>query len=323
MRLWLGGALMLLVLALPPAVSAISADAPPRIVDIKLDGDNHAVVTWTMGTQRATNVKWTTVDGTTYWPDGTYGSPLTDCQSGMRANPGGDSQWLYGVNCKGDDVSDSATRHVTRGEMEVGVYYFQVATCGDTIHSDGYRSSCARHFSNVVEFTVDPSAEEEALGEAKVTGTVYVRQAGDSNSEPVRGTLAIGEGTVVHARTAPARLTFQDGSALVLDRRSTVSFDRTDISNQAGRVWYSLKGNPRVFFKRIDFVESGYVLRPRSATFTISNQGAKVRVYSGAVTVGTRGAGTVRVPAGFETKVVWPRPPAKPRPRTAEKPFWK
>lgn len=141
------------VLASP---ASVSADPPPVLVSVTLDERNHAVVTWTHGAAQTTNnVKWSTDGSLASFRDGSYGAPLADCQSGLRTNPDGDSQYLYGQSCRGDDVGGATPRHVTRRPMKAGVYYFQVTVRGDTIHETGSRVSAAFHYSNVFRLTVN------------------------------------------------------------------------------------------------------------------------------------------------------------------------
>lgn len=333
---WTGVFAAFVVLALP---AVVSADPPPVILDVRLDDDNRAVVTWTkQPSQGSTNVKWTTDRTLGSYRDGSYGAPLADCQMRPRENPARDSGWLYGSSCKGDDVPNGATRHITRRAMEVGVYYFQVQISGNTIHESGTSVSAVPHYSGILKLTVTPAkggGEEgedtqnegrKTLGETVVTGKVSVHLPFEKG-ESATGRLTIQKFDQVDTGATPAKLTFKDGSVLVLDKRSRVTFlGRDESAVLRGRVWYSLKGAPRVFFKRVGAGVYGDVIQPRAATFTIhavqDGFSARVRVYRGTITV-ARDSARVRVPQGFETQVGLRQGPAKPTTRTPETPFWK
>lgn len=340
---------------------AASADSLPTIVNVKLDPQNHAVVTWTKEPwQGSVNVKWAK-DGTlgTYG-DGSYGSPLADCQVNLRSNPAGDSQWLYGSTCKGDDVADTDTTHVTREAMQVGVYYFQVGVRGESHESGnpcrydapGNGECLNSHYSGIAKLTVTssggkptqpggPNVTEEAgtIAEAIVTGKATVSEPLE-RGKPVTGELAIHDLDEIETGASRAKLSFKGGPVLALDKRSTVMFfafpgfegGGRGVSVDRGRVWYSLKGTPKVFFKRVN-AGGGAVLAPRAATFTIQvthrGESARVRVYSGTVTVGsfnsdhTAVVSRVRVGQGFETVLEEDHAPTKPSKLTSELPFWK
>lgn len=332
--------LALLVLVFPHAASA---DAVPAILDVRLDDDNHAVITWrNVGSQTSNNVKWTT-DGTlgATYRDGSYGTPLADCESAPRPNPSGDSQWLYGRSCKGDDVANAATRHVTREDFQVGVYYFQVTVAGKNIHETGASVSAVFHYSGVFKLTVTPAKEGgkdqpniddyfETIGEAVLTGKPTVHR-GLKPGTPVTGPFEIKEQDYIVSGGSRAKIDFKDRNVLALDKRSGVSFSLEWAHQQSGRVWYSLKGRPRLFLKRVVAGQAGDVLNPRAATFTIQLMGdnrARIRVYSGTVTVmGNRPYGApdvhVSVGPGLETLLAKGRVPTKPRKLTPEAPFWK
>lgn len=330
-----GWVLALLVVTLPHAASA---DSLPFIVNVTLDAQNHAVVTWTKQSgQGSTNVKWTK-DGTdgAPWGDGSYGTPLADCEGDLRPNPAGDSQWLYGRSCKGDDVADSATKHVTKEIMQVGVYYFQVSVNGDRNHASGSPTSFAPHYSGVLKFTVNPAKdrptdEDEAgtIGEAAVKGGL------ERNGKPVTGNLTIREYDELETGASPAKLVFKDGGMLALDKQSKVDFlvyrGKKVLTLERGRIWYSAKSKPRVFIKEI-WGNGVTLVEPRAATFTLHKVRANVsrlRVYKGTVNAGVYAGGRtgthrVRVSQGFEALLVRRRQSPPPVSRlTPEAPFWK
>lgn len=336
-RIGLGGLLVVLVFGLPQG-QATRADALPRILDVTLDDENRAVVTWAKtGSQGSNNVKWTT-DGTlgAPWGDGSYGTPLADCQGGLRPNPARDSQWLYGASCKGDDVPNAATKYVTREEMQVGVYYFQVTVNGNTDHASGRSTGFALHFSGVVKLTVLPAdgEEEDAVAEAEVEGTLL------QDGKAVTGDVTIRAGKELATRGSPAKIVFRDGSALALAKQSLVQFEQAagggqDLFMTRGRIWYSAKAKPRVFIKEVFSLNGVSVLQPRAATFTLHHvrRGVSLlRVYKGTVHAGVhagysgsgRGYTRMRVPQGFQLLLVEDRKaPPKPTKLTPEPAFWK
>lgn len=340
-----GWVLVLLVLTLPHAASA---DSLPTIVNVTLDAQNHAVVTWTkLSSQETFDVKWTK-DGTdgAPWGDGSYGTPLADCRVDLRPNPAGDSQWLFGRSCKGDTVANSATKHVTREIMQVGVYYFQVSVNGHTDHADGSPTSFAPHFSGVLKFTVDPAKarppdeeteETEETEEAGTIGEAAVKGKLERDGEAVTGDVTIREYDELETSGSPAKLVFKDGGALALDKQSKVDFavyrGKKVLTLQRGRIWYSAKSKPRVFVKEIWGNGGNVDVVPRAATFTLQNVRANVsrlRVYKGTVNASVRwyaggrtGIHRVRVSQGFEALLVRRRQSPQVSKLTPEPPFWK
>lgn len=350
MRASSGIAGAILMLAVP---GAVSADPLPVIIDVTLDPSNHAVVTWTKTTAQGSNaVKWTTDPTLGTFKDGTYGGPLADCQTPARPDPSGDAQYLYGSTCKGDDVASSATKHITRQDMQVGTYYFQVTVAGTTTHDTGALVSSAPHYSGVFKLTVTPAkgggnvettettkttADRNALAEATVTGKVEIGCSGDEvAADPcdhrwVTGPMTITEFAEIKTGATPARLAFEDGSVLAFGKHTTATFDRGMLAIGQGRLWYSSKGRPRAFFKEVSagIAYFGDIRIARAATFSLHvmpDDTARVRVYKGAITAvgsGRYQGSRVRVAEGFEARLQDRQPPSTPGKITPESPFWK
>jgi hypothetical protein len=118
------------------APKLVFADDPPELLDVRLNDENHAVVTWTKEPwQRSASVRWSTGNGafididTPNW-DSHYGWPIADCDSDPKGPPV-DGVYPYGQQCHGQDVQDAdATTATMNVPLSVGTYYFQVIVFG-------------------------------------------------------------------------------------------------------------------------------------------------------------------------------------------------
>ncbi len=171
-RLAAAVALCLAALAAP---APASADPLPELVSVKLNDQNHGVVTWTKQPwQRSVSVRWSTGDGaliaadTPYW-DFHYGRPLADCATDPTGSPV-NGVYPYGQHCHGQDLpDDTVTTMTTKVELMPGTYYFEVLVWGENNYYGNppcYPSRepyCAMtHWSNVFELHVLPAGDETA-----------------------------------------------------------------------------------------------------------------------------------------------------------------
>lgn len=245
------------------------ADPLPTITSVTVDSDNHAVVKWTKaGWQGSNNVKWSTDPTLDQSTDPGYGQPLKACQQGIE--PGTDSNYVYGGGrCKGDDVANKATEHVTRAVMQAGTFYFQVTVAGENHQSgnpcrhDGYYGGpvgecLTGHSSNVwkVTFTAPkggktPGGGEQPGGGGQTPGGGQAPGGGETPGDGGDdGEAAIdsvrGKGTIMHpdgtqeraaggVRLARGDKILTAGSPLELTtEEATIVLDRRSSLEQGG-----------------------------------------------------------------------------------------